>query len=77
MELRGKNKIQQRTFNEINGVFSPMAVCANLRIANDNFVPFLRNVEIKKSLYILTFFFRIFLLKFVFFNYFFIKPRIL
>ena len=52
MELRGKNKIQQRTFNEINGVFSPMAVCANLRIANDNFVPFLRNAEIKKPLYI-------------------------
>ena len=60
MELRGKNKIQQRTFNEINGVFSPMAVCANLRIANDNFVPFLRNAEIKKPLYILTFFFRFF-----------------
>ena len=60
MELRGKNKIQQRTFNEINGVFSPMAVCANLRIANDNFVPFLRNAEIKKPLYILTFFLEFF-----------------
>ena len=60
MELRGKNKIQQRTFNEIKGVFPPMAVCANIRIANDNFVPFLRNVEIKKSLYILTFYLEFF-----------------